>query len=79
MTLEQTIPLMTSDDYRERFRAEYFQLKIRIERLRERINGSQVGLPIVPLKLLRPQLTFMICYLDALKVRAEAERISLEE
>ena len=32
--LEKTVPLMTSDDYRERFKAEYWQTKIRYERLK---------------------------------------------
>lgn len=30
--LEETVEMMTSSDYKERFVAEYFQLKIRIGR-----------------------------------------------
>jgi hypothetical protein len=32
--LEQTVSMMTSDDYKERFKAEYMQTKIRYERLK---------------------------------------------
>lgn len=32
--LNETIPFMTSNDYKERFIAEYWQLKIRYEKLR---------------------------------------------
>ena len=35
MELKDTIELMTSEDYKERFKAEYLQLKIRIEGLRK--------------------------------------------
>lgn len=33
MKLIETVEMMNSTDYKERFRAEYFQLKIRIESL----------------------------------------------
>lgn len=32
--LKTTIPLMTSEDYKERFKAEYLQTKIRYEKLK---------------------------------------------
>ena len=35
MELKDTIELMTSEDYKERFKAEYLQLKIRVEGLRK--------------------------------------------
>ena len=35
MTLNDTVELMTSEDYKERFKAEYLQLKIRVEGLRK--------------------------------------------
>ena len=37
MKLIETVEMMKSTDYKERFRAEYFQLKIRIESLRRDI------------------------------------------
>lgn len=36
MELKDTIELMTSKDYKERFKAEYLQLKIRVEGLRQK-------------------------------------------
>ncbi len=38
MTLDQTIPLMISKDFKERGIAEYFQIKIRTEQNREFIR-----------------------------------------
>lgn len=35
MELKETIELMCSDDYKERFKAEYYQLKIRYEKLKD--------------------------------------------
>ena len=32
MELKDTIELMQSDDYKERFKAEYYQVKIRLEK-----------------------------------------------
>lgn len=34
MDLKETLSLMTSEDYKERFKAEYYQTKIRYEKLR---------------------------------------------
>lgn len=33
MNLNETIEMMTSDDYNERFKAEFYQLQIRIGKL----------------------------------------------
>ena len=35
MTLEETIPLMLSNDWRDRLKAEYWQTRIRLEKLRD--------------------------------------------
>ena len=37
MTLEQTAKLMSSDNYKDRFRAEYYQTKIRYNKLHKMI------------------------------------------
>ena len=37
MTLKDTIKLMESEDYKERFKAEYYQTKIRYNKLHEMI------------------------------------------
>lgn len=49
MTLEQTIPLMISKDFKERGIAEYFQIKIRTEQNREFIRKWKANeLPFIP-------------------------------
>ena len=35
MELKDTIEMMNSDDYKERFKAEYYQTKIRYEKLKK--------------------------------------------
>ena len=35
MELKDTIEMMTSNDYKERFKAEYYQAKIRYEKLKK--------------------------------------------
>lgn len=35
MELKDTIEMMTSEDYKERFKAEYYQTKIRYEKLKK--------------------------------------------
>ena len=34
MDMKKTVDMMLSDDYKERFKAEYYQLKERYERLK---------------------------------------------
>ena len=43
MTLKDTAKLMVSDDYKDRFRAEYFQLKIRYDKLCAMLNKWDAG------------------------------------
>lgn len=40
MKLKDTIKLMESDDYKDRFKAEYYQLKIRKEKLQKMLNNK---------------------------------------
>lgn len=83
MELKDTIPLMTSDDYRERFKAEYFQLKIRCEKLSAMLKKSREGNLTFelacPYELLVVQLAHMQNYFDILTDRAKIEKIDLEE
>ena len=81
MTLEDTIPLMTSSDYKERLRLEYFQIKIRCEKLSrfvKRIEDGKIDLPY-PYTLLEGQLKAMRSYRDFLRARIDIEQINLEE
>lgn len=80
--LRNTVALMLSDDYRERFVAEYRQLMIRIESLSKMLdnwdNGSLEFTPQCPRSILEDQLLCMGKYARILKLRAELEGINLE-
>lgn len=81
MKLEDTAALMNSEDYKERFKAEYWQAKIRYEKLHRMIVRHDAGTlnfkPTCPIDLLRQQKSNMGQYLYCLEVRAEMERIDL--
>lgn len=82
MQLKDTINLMTSDDYKERFKAEYHQVKIRYDKLDEMTVKYEAGtLPFTPncsLELLKEQKKHMGNYIRCLKIRAEIENIKLD-
>lgn len=78
MTLKDTIPQMTSDDYRERFKAEYYQTKIRAGKLQSLIQHD-MDLANSPKIILERQLSAMLDYLSTLALRAEFEGINLTE
>ena len=79
--LEQTINLMISDDYKLRFKAEYYQTKIRYDKLHKMLIKAEAGTldfkPTCSLELLKEQKYHMGMYLHALEVRAEIEGIEL--
>ena len=79
--LRDTIELMNSEDYKERFKAEYYQLKIRYNRLCVMVvkwdNGTLHFTPTCPRELYNNQLDFMYNYLLVLEKRAELEGITL--
>lgn len=81
MELKDTIELMNSADYRDRFRAEYFQLKIRKDKLRTMLIKHEAGTlnfePTCDITVLDSQLYYMEEYLKQLEVRAEVEGIDL--
>lgn len=93
--LRETVDLMNSGDYKERFIAEYWQTKIRYEKLKafnnkieaayrtdcEQCGDRKVEMPKhdCPADLLREQQNRMGEYLHILEVRAEIEGIDLEE
>lgn len=85
--LKDTIELMNSSDYKEGFKAEYFQTKIRYEKLRkmiikheaEKLHFKLNSTPLCYIELLKEQAANMWKYLYALEVRAEIENIDLEE
>lgn len=91
MDLKDTVDLMLSADYKERFIAEYLQTKERYERLKHfcnkieaiRIKNRGLGPDIeepahdCPLDLLRDQQRIMGEYLHILEIRAVIEGIDL--
>lgn len=81
MELKDTIKLMTSADWKDRFKAEYLQLKIRYEKLYKMIVLRKAGnldfeTPI-PLESWKSQAKFMRQYLCELEKQAEIHGIEL--
>lgn len=81
MELRDTIELMNSGVYQDRFRAEYYQTKIRYDKLHKMIIKHEAGTlgfePSCNLSLLTQQANFMGNYLRILEIRAEIEQIEL--
>ena len=81
MELKDTIEMMNSPDYKERFKAEYLQTKIRYEKLHKMCIKYEAGAleftPTCSIKLLKEQKGYMGNYLRCLEVRAEIEGIEL--
>ena len=67
MKLKDTVSLMLSDDYHDRFVAEVAQLKIRIEKLAKELAKEDVCLTCNV--LMETQLHAMQTYLDVLVAR----------
>ena len=80
-TLEDTIDLMKSSNYKDRFVAEYYQTKIRYKRLHNMIVKYEANTldftPTCPIDILKRQCAHMGQYLFDLEVRAEIEKIEL--
>lgn len=84
--LSWTSDLMSSENYRQRFFAEYWQTKIRYERLKDYVNkieasrltGTKEPPHDCPERLLRAQQKAMGEYLHVLEVRAIIEDIDLQ-
>lgn len=81
MELKDTVALMNSPDYKERFKAEYLQTKIRYEKLHKMCIQYEAGkldfTPTCGLNLLKEQLLAMDRYLYLLELRAALEDINL--
>lgn len=84
---EETVSLMLSTDYKDRFVAEYRQTKLRYEKLKAYCNRieaamrdtTKVAMPPhdCDLDLLREQQNYMGRYLGVLELRAIIEGIDL--
>lgn len=80
MELKDTAKLMESNDYKDRMKAEYWQTKIRYEKLHKMLVKSDAGtLSFEPMDIiiLRDQLETMEHYLYTLEVRGEMEGVDL--
>ena len=81
MEFKETVALMESEDFKDRFKAEYYQTRIRYEKLHKMIIKYYAGTLNFELKygieLLKDQAKAMGDYLYVLEVRAEIEGIKL--
>lgn len=81
MELAETIELMQSEDFKERFKAEYWQTKIRHRKLSEMLEKYKAGTldfePKCSYTLLVWQRNGMELYLFVLEERARFEGIDL--
>lgn len=81
LTLADTIPYMNSSDYKDRFIGEYWQTRIRYDKLHDMTVRYEAGklnfTPSCPLDLLKEQKKYMGMYLNKLEVRAIIEEIDL--
>ena len=79
--LAATAALMASEDYKDRFKAEYLQTKNRYEGLKKMIESWDAGMlnftPTCPRPIYNFQLRAMKDYLDTLEIRAKIEDINL--
>lgn len=80
-TLADTCSMMVSSDYKERFKAEYIQLKNRYEGLKGMVekwdNGTLSFTPTCPRELYDAQLSAMENYKKVLEMRADLEDVDL--
>ena len=82
MNLSETVEMMNSTDYKERFKAEYYQLKIRMcgldNMLGKRRRDKLTFEPTCPKSTYELQLRAMRDYMRILEMRAVMEGISLD-
>ena len=81
LELKDTADMMLSEDYKERFKAEYHQLDIRADKLLKMLNDMKAGkLKFTPKcdgGLLLRQFQLMDEYRMILRVRAQIDGIDL--
>ena len=81
MQLKDTIEMMTSEDFKERFKAEYYQVSIRLYNLTSMLIKWENNMidfePKCSKETLENQVIFMQGYIDILRLRAQIEEIDL--
>lgn len=82
MKLSETVEMMNSADYKERFKAEYAQLVIRYKGLKGMLekwdNGTLSFEPTCPRSTYNMQIRAMTDYIAVLEARAVMENIVLD-
>lgn len=82
MELRDIITMMQSADYKERFKAEYYQNVIRYQKLKEMLhkwgNGELTFSPTCPRSTYNMQIKAMADYIAVLEARAVMEGINLD-
>ena len=83
MKLADTVEMMNSSDYKVRFKAEYAQLVIRYNGLRNMLekwdNGTLEFEPTCPRSTYNLQIKAMTDYIAVLEARAVMENVDLED
>ena len=83
MKLSETVTMMNSEDYKERFKAEYAQLVIRYRGLCKMLekwdNGTLEFTPTCPRSTYDIQTKAMKDYIAILEARAVMEHIDLSD
>ena len=79
MELKDTVEMMLSADYKERFKAEYWQLKIRHDKLKKMVdNWDELDFtPTCTYSTYMYQLLAMENYMSLLETRATLEEVEL--
>lgn len=81
MKLNETVELMESTDYKDRFKAEYYQLVIRYKKLKNMLDKWDEGKlefnPTCPRSTYNIQLNAMVDYIAILEARAVMENVEL--
>lgn len=79
--LEVTSKMMNSENYKDRFLAEYFQVRIRLEKLENMLekwdNDKLSFVPTCPRSTYDMQVEAMTYYKNVLEARAKMEGIVL--
>lgn len=79
--LRDTIEMMNSEDYKERFKAEYYQVVIRYQKLKsmlDKLDNDQLKFtPTCPRSTYNMQITAMTDYIAVLEARAVMEGVEL--
>lgn len=83
MELKETVEMMNSADYKERFKAEYQQVVIRYQKLAAMLqkwdDGELNFTPTCPRSTYNMQIRAMTDYIAVLEARAVMEGVKLSE